>query len=314
MYQAQSSFTVCGSDNTRWIAYNLEDTGFNPDREIGDDERDNYGWRDQISMGKFDANVPLTDARDYYLAISLIKAKNARNEIQRVIERVEASFRNHMTNRPFSATSATEQSAISKWNEAMLGLLAMLIQDLEDKVDCWDNFQRWDLDCFNDPNATLPPHVFENIVNNSIELQNVYEELRAYGKKLARFQEASERLACQLDYRLSLQGSKIGEFTILIVSPIVIVSSIFATPNLVLPYERSGLSFFLSVAAVALLLWFLLLLKGSWFDRQGWWEKLSRRGRTARRRQNSSIGPVKNGELSVLRRRDTHADLTGNRK
>jgi hypothetical protein len=256
MYQAQSSFTVCGPDNTRWIAYNLEDTGFNPDREIGNDERDNYGWRDQISKGKFDVNVPLTDAQDYYLAISLIKAKHAPNEIQRVIERIVASFRNHMTSCLFLAISATEHSAMSKWNEAMLELLAMLIQDLDEKVDCRDSFQRWDLDYFNDPNATLPPHVFEHIVNNSIELQNVYEELRAYGKKLA----------CHLDYRLSLQGSKIGEFTISIVSLIVIVSIIFAAPSLVLPYERSGLSFFLSVAAVALLLWFLILLKGSWFD------------------------------------------------
>ncbi|CAN9387540.1 unnamed protein product [Alternaria alternata] len=309
MYQAQSSFMVCGTDNNRWIAYNLEDTSFNPDREIGDDERDDYQRRDQISMGKFDANLPFTDAREYYLAIILIKVKHARNEIERVIGRVEASFRNHITCRPFSAAPVTEQSAISRWNEPMLELLVMLNQDLREKVDCWDRFQSKDLDYFKDPNATLPPQVIEHIVSTLVELENVYEELRAYGKTLSYFQEACEKLACRLDYRLSLQGGKIGEFTVLIISPVVIVSSIFAIPVSVLTYERNGRSFFLSVAAVMLLLWLLLRLEGGWLHRQGWWKKRLRRGRTVRRRRDGSMVDVDEGELTVLRRRNTHADF-----
>ncbi|CAI9635021.1 unnamed protein product [Alternaria burnsii] len=286
MCQAQSSFIISGSDNTHWIAYNLEDTSFNPDREIGDDERDEYQRMDQLSMGKFNANMPFADAREYYLAISLIKVKHARNEIQRVIGRVEASFLNHITHRPFSTASATEQSAIMKWNEPMLELLAMLIKDLKDKVGCWDRFQDKDLDYFNDLNAKLPPQVLEHIKNTLVELEDVYDDLRAYGKMLSCFQEACEKLACRLDYRLSLQGGEIGEFTVLVISPIVIVSSIFAIPISVLPYKRNGLSFFLSVAAVVFLLWLLLRLKGGWLHRQGWLEKLSRRARTLRRRRD----------------------------
>jgi hypothetical protein len=313
MCQAQLSFIVSGSDNTHWIAYNLEDTSFNPDREIGDDERDEHQRMDQISMGKFDANMPFADAREYYLAISLIKVKHARNEFQRVFGRVEASFMNHITRRPFSTASATEQSAIIKWNEPMLELLAMLIKDIKDKVGCWDRFQGKDLDYFNDPNATLPPQVFEHIKNTLIELEDVYEDLRTYGMMLSYFQEACEKLACRLDYRLSLQGGEIGEFTVLIISPVVIVSSIFAIPISVLPYKRNGLSFFLSVAAVVFLLWLLLRLKGGWLHRQGWWEKLSRRARTVRRRQDSSIVNVNESEPNVLRRRNTHADFSRNR-
>jgi hypothetical protein len=58
--------------------------------------------------------MPFTDARAYYLAVALIKVKYARNEIWIVIGRVEASFKNHITCRPFSAASITEQSAISR--------------------------------------------------------------------------------------------------------------------------------------------------------------------------------------------------------
>ncbi|KAI5377943.1 hypothetical protein J4E82_003323 [Alternaria postmessia] len=313
MYQAQSSFTVSGSDNTRWIAYNLEDTSFNPDREIGDDERDEYQRRDQISMGKFDANLPFTDAREYYLAISLIKAKHARNEIQRVVGRVEASFRNHITCCPFSTASPTEQSAIMKWNEPMLELLAMLIQDLGEKVDCWDSFKESDIDYFADPNATLPSQVIEHIERLKIELDDVYRELRTFGKKLSYFRNSCKELACQLQYRLDLQGGNNSNFTILIISPVVVVSSVFAIDTPVLPFERDVLSFFLSVFAVGSLLWLLLRLKGGWLAQQGWWDRLLRRSRTVRRRRDSSIVTVHEGELSVLRRRNTHADFARNR-
>jgi hypothetical protein len=195
----------------------------------------------------------------------------------------------------------------------MLELLVMLIKDPREKVDCRDRFQGKDLDYFNDPNATGPPQVFEHIKNTLIELEDVYEDLRAYGMMLSCFQEACEKLACRLDYRLSLQGGEIGEFTVLIISPVVIVSSIFAIPISVLPYERNSPSFFLSVLAVVFLLWLLLRLKGGWLHRQGWWEKLSRRARTVRRRQDSSIVNVNEDEPSVLRRRNTHADFLRDR-
>jgi hypothetical protein len=313
MYQARSSFTVCGSDNTRWIAYNLEDTSFDPDREIGDDERDEYQRRDQISMGKFDANMPFTDAREYYLAISLVKVKHARNEIQRVIGRVEASFRNHMTCCPFSTASPTEQLAIKKWNEPMLELLTMLIQDIGEKVDCWDNFKESDIDYFNDQKVTLPSKVIEHIERMKIELDDVYRELRSFGKKLSYFRDSCKELAFQLQYRLSLQGGNNSDFTILIISPVVVVSSVFAIDTSEFPFKRNALSFSWSVFAVGLLLWLLLRLKGGWLAQQGWWEKLLRRSRTVRRRRDSSIVAVHEGEPSVLRRRNTHADFSRDR-
>lgn len=313
IYQAQSWFTVFGSDNNRWIAYNLEDTRFNSDREICDDERDEYQRRDQISMGKFDANMPFTDAREYYLAISLVKAKHARNEIQRVIGRVEASFRNHITCRPFSTASPAEQSAIMKRNEPMLELLTMLIKDLGEKVHCWDSFKESDIDYFDDPNATLPSQVIEHIERLKIELDDVYRELRTFGKKLSYFQHSCKELACQLQYRLSLEGGNNSNFTILIISPVVVASSVFAIETSVFPFERNVLSLLLFVFAVGSLLWLLLRLKGGWLHRQGWWEKLSRRARTLRRRRDSSIVNVNEGEPSVLRRRNTHADFSRDR-
>jgi hypothetical protein len=60
-------------------------------------------------------------------------------------------------------------------------------------------------------------------------------DLRAYEEMLSYFQEACEKLACRLDYRFSLQGSEIGEITVLIISPVVIVSSISAIPISALP-------------------------------------------------------------------------------
>ncbi|KAH6844296.1 hypothetical protein B0T12DRAFT_251038 [Alternaria alternata] len=143
-----------------------------------------------------------------------------------------------------------------------------------------------------------------------VVFENVYGDLITYEEMLSYSQEACEKLACRLDYRLSLQGGEIGEFTVLIISPVVIVSSNFAIHISVLPYKRNGLSFFLSVAAVVFLLWLLSRLKGGWLHRQGWWEKLSRRARTLRRRRDSSIVNVNEGEPRVLRRRNTHADFS----
>lgn len=283
IYRARSSFTLSGFNNTHWIAYDLEEVNFNPDREIGEDERNDFRRSDQISMGKFDANLPFYDAREYYLAISLIRVKCARKEAQRIVGQIEASFMHHMTSCPFSAASASEQSAISKWNEPMLELLSMLIQDLRGKVDCWNSFKSKDLDYFSDPDETLLPRVIAHIERTINELDDVYEDLRVYEKTLSYFQEACEKLANRLEYRLSLQGGKIGEFTIVVISPVVIVSSIFAIPTSVLPYEQSFLSLFLSVGAVMMLLWFLLLLKEGWLSQQAWWQSLSRRVWTLRR-------------------------------
>jgi hypothetical protein len=141
----------------------------------------------------------------------------------------------------------------------------------------------------------------------------VYRELRTFGKKLSYFRISCKELACQLQYRLSLEGGNNSNFTILIISPVVVASSVFAIDTSVFPFERNVLSFFLFVFAVGSLLWLLLRLKGGWLHRQGWWEKLSRRARTLRRRQDSSIVNVNEGEPSVLRRRNTHADFSRDR-
>ena len=314
IYQARSYFTLAGSDNTRWIAYNLEDICFDPDREIGEDECDEFRRSDQISMGIFDANLPFYDAREYFLAISLIKTKHAQKEIQCIIERIEASSRYHVTCRPFSTASAAEQTAISVWNERMLELLTMLIGDLKKKVYCWDSFRCKDLDYFDELNATYPPEVIEHIRRTINGLEDVYEELRGYENTLSLIQQSCEKLADRLQHRLSFQGGKIGEFTVVIISPVVIVSGMFATTTSVLPYKQDSISFFISVAAVAFLLWLSLLLKGGWLGQQGWWVRLSRRGRTARKRRDSSIVAVKEGEPSRLRRRDTHANSSRRRE
>jgi len=308
IYQARSYFTLSGSDNTHWVAYDLEDTSFDSDRAIGDDECNEFWRSDQISMGKFDANLPFYDAREYFLAISLIKADHARNEIERIVGQIEASFRHHMTCHPFSTASAAEQSAISKWNEPMLELLAMLIQDIRTKVNRWDGFKCKHLDYFDDPNATLPLRVVEHIEHTINRLEDVYDELKEYEETLSSIQQSCKELGDRLDRRLSFKGGKIGEFTVVIISPVVIVSGMFATTTSVLPYKQDSTSFFLSVAAVAFLLWLSLLLKGDWLGQQGWWERLLRKGRTARKRRDSSIVVVKEGEPSRLRRRDTHAN------
>lgn len=308
IYQARSYFTLSGSDNNRWVAYDLEDISFDPDRAIGDDECNDFWRSDQISMGKFNANLPFSDAREYFLAISLVKANHARNEIESIVGQIEASFRHHMTCHPFSAASAAEQSAISKWNEPMLELLAMLIKDIRTKVNRWDSFKCNHLDYFDDPNATLPPRVIEHIGHTINRLEDVYDELREYEGTLSSIQESCKELGDRLDRRLSLKGGKIGEFTVVIISPVVIVSGMFATTTSVLPYKQDSTSFLLSVAAVAFLLWLSLLLKGDWLCQQGWWERLLRRSRTARKCRDSSIVAVKEGKPSVLRRRDTHAN------
>jgi hypothetical protein len=307
VFEAQFSFTICGSDNNRWVAYGLEDTSFDPDRDIGEDERDPWRRSDQISMGNLDANVPFRDAREYFIAVCLIRITHVRQETQMIVRRLGKSFRDRMTSRTLSAASRTDQSTL-EWLTSMLSLLSNLIQRITENTDCWARFKEKDLEYFSDPHLTLSPETNNHIQLTLRKLDDEVDKLIALEKKLQGIQKCCTELADCLIMQLSWHGGKNGEFTILIISPVVIVASIFAIPDQVLPYEQNTVSFAVSIATVMWFIWLLLLLRGGWLAQRRWWKRLLHGGKSARRGDRSDV-PGEIGLRVLPRRRSTQAKL-----
>ena len=308
MHQAQFSFTICGTDNSRWIAYCLEDTSFDTDREIGDDEHIPEWRSDQISLGKLDANFPIWNPQEYFAIIYLIRTRQVVQEIRNLVRAVEVSYERNTMYRSFLSACGDEDSATWNWIEKMQKLLSILIRDISKKANSWTLFASPDKDIgyFHNMDSTISPSTKARIQKTLAELETEFDELKSFIKRLRDIEELCEKLATRLEHNLVWHGSKNGEFTLLVISPIVIVASIFAIPTPVVAFERNGVSFIVSVALVMLILKLVMLLRGGWLRRQSWWDKLSRRtkgvwhGDPTITVQNES-GP------RVLRRRSTHA-------
>jgi hypothetical protein len=71
VHQAQISLTICGTENSRWTAYCLEDRYFDEDGEIGDDEQTDDHQSDQIAKGAFGAEDIIRDPREYFIRVFL---------------------------------------------------------------------------------------------------------------------------------------------------------------------------------------------------------------------------------------------------
>ncbi|KAJ4370474.1 hypothetical protein N0V83_004994 [Neocucurbitaria cava] len=311
IHQAQFSLTICGSDNSRWVAYCLEDISFDDDRAIGDDERV-PGWRsDQISKGQLNANLPFRDPREYFLTICLIRITHIVQETRDLVRKVEASYRRNTLCQSFFASSGGENFVALDWTQAMLGLLSILIPDISKKTDNWARFSSADKDIgyFEDSYSTLPPCSRTHIQNNLVALDKEFDELKDFEKRLGYIEERCEKLAARLEHHLVWQGSKNGEFTLVVISPIVIVASVFAIPGPVVVFDKNPLSLCFSIALGMLSMHIVMLFRRGWLHRQRWWEKLSRRTKAAWN-GGGTITIQNEAGSRVLRRRSTHVGFS----
>ncbi|KAF2175153.1 hypothetical protein K469DRAFT_611726 [Zopfia rhizophila CBS 207.26] len=85
MHEAHISFVVCGSDDSRWVAYAFEE----------DDRRDlcEGDYDDPIaSNGALFANEPLRNPREYFLTILKVRMAQVLQEWQYVVRKLERSI------------------------------------------------------------------------------------------------------------------------------------------------------------------------------------------------------------------------------
>ncbi|EOA80921.1 hypothetical protein ACJQWK_09732 [Exserohilum turcicum] len=107
IHQAQFSLVICGTDNSRWVAYAFEAISFDPDR--GDDTVLPEWRSDEISMGELDANNPLHDVREYFLNIFLIRAKHVYEETRELVRFIAASYKRNGQRHAFSLTQGISE-------------------------------------------------------------------------------------------------------------------------------------------------------------------------------------------------------------
>jgi hypothetical protein len=94
LYESQFSLTICGPEDSRWVAYGFVD-------RVSDDESDDeespppYGQDlllDPISDGHLDVNRPIWDPRIYFLRIFQIRIRKIKKEWENVIYELRSSI------------------------------------------------------------------------------------------------------------------------------------------------------------------------------------------------------------------------------
>jgi hypothetical protein len=83
IYEAQTSFHICGTGDRRWIAYAFVDTFF---KENGSKEDFRY---DPIALSRPDARFPVFDPREYFLRIFDIRIAQVSYEWESLVRMVE---------------------------------------------------------------------------------------------------------------------------------------------------------------------------------------------------------------------------------
>jgi hypothetical protein len=89
IYQAQISCVVCGLDDSNWVAYAFVDTKHDDD---GDDSADKATSSEELNEDPIacglDARLPIWKPRQYFLKVFEIRAKQARQEWDRLIRKL----------------------------------------------------------------------------------------------------------------------------------------------------------------------------------------------------------------------------------
>jgi hypothetical protein len=307
IHLAHFSLVVCGTDNLRWTAYALETKSFDPDR--GDEFRIPDRRSDEISMGQLDADKTIWDPREYFLNICQIRVEHMVKETRDLVGVIEASYKRRVLCQQFSHAARNNKSSTLDWNEDMLLLMQHLIPSISKATESWSRFAHLgkDIEYFRD--SYQYSSADSRARNDELlrSLDQAFGKMECLQATLQKVEERCEKLAERLGFGLARQGSQIGEFTISVVSPIVIVASIFAIPDPVLSYPRNSLSFFLTIAVGILSLQVLLLINGGWQRRQRWLDKLYRRLQAARHGDETLTTRNAAGRR-VIRRRSTHVD------
>lgn len=293
MHLAHFSLTICGTDNSHWTAFALETKNFNFDP--GDQDFPSGLRYDKISMGQLDVDQPLWDPRAYFLNICQIRANHMLEEAEQLVVTIEEYFMRQKS----SYTVKRNKNDVCIWNEHMRLLMDHLDCNFSDAIGSWGCFlsERGDIEYFLDTHQDFPPDTRAHIIKLLVSLNRTFGDMERLWRDLQRIKEGCQKLQKDLDLARTQQSSQTGEVAITIISPIAIVSSLFAIPQSVLPYERTFLSFITTAMLFMLFLRALLMVRERWHWR--WPDKPFRRARAVCR-----------GGERITRRKSTYENFT----
>jgi hypothetical protein len=306
VHQAQISVTICGTDNSRWTAYCLEDRYFDEDGEMGGDEQTENHQSDQIARGVFGAEDIIRDPREYFLRVFLIRMRQVHTERINLVRRIELGIKDHSWGRFFYSNtrdgipSAVHDATASSWIDPTVQLLAILLDDIANTNDAWSRFtsDTGDVAYFYDTRSN------PRMVTTFNQLNDVFDQMLDLEKKLRRIAEQCEQRAQTLSLRLVSESKRSAELTIYFISPFAIVSTFFAIPVPFIAFPRNIFSFFFAIVLYTVGLQAVLFFWGGGLLQQPWWNKISRRAKALRDGDPGFTKKTEDGS-TVLQRKST---------
>ncbi|KAH7355822.1 hypothetical protein BKA66DRAFT_539677 [Pyrenochaeta sp. MPI-SDFR-AT-0127] len=311
IHPAQVSVVLCGTSETRYMVHCFEDTRFDEDRDMGQDEFSDTGFQaDQIAKGKTDANIPIWNPREYFLHVLLIRINQIRDEWTRVVRNIESAFQTFSSGRLHFAKSHCDPvphnniEAASYWTQQMLQLLSKLLQKIEETNYAWDCFLGGDVGYFSDLDSVSPTTKFR-IELMLQQVDEAFSDLKGLQKRLERVQTQCEKKERFLEVRLVMDSHKNTELTIVYICPVTVVSTFFAIPTPIMSFERNARSFFGAILVITAIIWVLRIFRGERFRQQPWLDTITSRAKAAW--QGDRTNTTKNAlGQTVIRRRRTH--------
>jgi hypothetical protein len=301
IYEAQISLYICGLTESTWTAYSFIDTYFDPDRELGDDE---FSYEtmmaDPIADGDHDANQPIWDPREYFLMIIRIRVGQVLQEWQTLVREVDNCIRQYIDDHPSLSNSSTTANTQNedvmetfKWTNRTLELLNKLLEHIACTNDVWLRFSAADGDInYFSSLEPVPSKTGEHMLGSLLEIREIFDELGSLERKLGflvqrceMYKNSAQFLQLQLTLESSRAAQRNGtaaDLTILAVSPLAVVSALFAIPTNVVSFTRNPTSFVISIAVMTVGLQLLLFLARSHIRHCKWWKGFTGRAKQAR--------------------------------
>lgn len=314
LYPAEISVTMCGTSESRYTVYCFEDNKFDEDCEVGEDEcsRDQF-HTDQVSNARVDpkdANLPIWDPREYFLMTLVTRVKQVLEEWTRLVQTIEAGFENFISQPLYTGRSRfflvhNNVLEASEWIQRLFQILRKLLPVIDRITKTWENFNSpngGDIEYFSDlqfaPCASRIDSMFH-------EIQHTFERLKELRDSLQTiYKDCVEELRA-LEIQLNVENNRNTSITMFYICPVTVVSTFFAIPTTIMPFERNALSFTGAVVLVTVVFGLLRLIMGRRIPQPQWWEKIATRAKAAGQgdRTNTMVDPSGH---RVLRRRRTH--------
>lgn len=266
---AHVSITICGVADRRWTAYAFVDG----DEDMSEDEFDNqFLLPDMIADRRIDSNCPIWNPREYFLLVVLIRLEQVVKKWTSIIRKFEQAVPAHMvdahSNGSFMYNLKQMEHSLTTYNKA-IEVLRSLHDTLCDNNEAWGRFSiaGGHIGFFND---------FENVSEESkARMTRSLRDIRSNFGRLSGLQRKLETLERRylskvesLEKRLEIESSKVvrlsGSISELMfdwVSPVVIVSAIFAIPQPFGNFPRTIKSFLAAMAIVFFVLKALAFVK-----------------------------------------------------